>query len=55
MGRVLIAELDGPPDADTERAWLDEAQRCHREVVEGKLRPIFGEEVFESLRARLRR
>ena len=52
--RVLIAELDGPADADVERAWLVEAQRRYREVGEGKVQPVPGEDVFESLRARLK-
>ena len=38
--RALIAELDGPAEPDVERAWLEEAQRRHREVVEGKVQPI---------------
>ena len=53
--RSLIAELDGPPDADVEGAWLKEAQRRHREIVEGKLQPIPGERVFANLRAHLKR
>jgi putative addiction module component (TIGR02574 family) len=53
--RALIAELDGPADPDVERAWLEEAQRRHREVVEGKVQPVAGERVFENLRARLKR
>ena len=53
--RALIAELDGPADADVEIAWLKEAQRRHREVVEGKVRPVPGERVFANLRARLKR
>jgi putative addiction module component (TIGR02574 family) len=53
--RSIIAELDGPPDADVENAWLKEAQRRHREIVEGKVQPIPGERVFENLRARLKR
>lgn len=53
--RALIAELDGPADPDVERAWLEEAQRRHREVVEGKVQPVPGERVFENLRARLKR
>lgn len=52
--RALIAELDGAPDADVERAWLEEAQRRYREVIEGKVTPIPGERVFESLHARLK-
>lgn len=53
--RSLIAELDGPADPDVETAWLKEAQRRHREVVEGKVQPIPGERVFANLRARLKR
>jgi len=53
--RLLIAELDAPADADVERAWLEEAQRRHRELVEGKVKGVPGERVFENLRAHLRR
>jgi len=53
--RSLIAELDGPPDADVEGAWLKEAQRRHREIAEGKVQPVPGERVFANLRARLKR
>jgi len=53
--RSLIAELDGPPDADVDSAWLKEAQRRHREIVEGKVQPIPGERVFANLRGRLKR
>jgi len=53
--RALIAELDGVPESDVERAWLEEAQRRYREVVEGGVQPVSGERVFENLRARLKR
>jgi putative addiction module component (TIGR02574 family) len=53
--RALIGELDGPQDADVERAWLEEAQRRHQEVVDGKVQPVPGEQVFANLRARLKR
>lgn len=53
--RALIAELDGPADADVERSWLEQAQRRHRELVEGKVKAIPGDPVFENLRLRLRR
>lgn len=53
--RSLIAELDGPADAGVEAAWLEEAQRRHREVVEDKVRPVPGDRVFANLRARLKR
>jgi hypothetical protein len=52
--RSLISELDGPADADAERVWLLEAQRRYREVLEGKVKPVLGERVFESVRARLK-
>jgi putative addiction module component (TIGR02574 family) len=53
--RSLIAELDGPADTDVEAAWVKEAQRRHREVVESKVQPIPGEQVFANLRERLKR
>jgi putative addiction module component (TIGR02574 family) len=53
--RALIAELDGPPDADAERAWVQEAQKRRREIVDGKVQPVPGERVFENLRSRLKR
>ena len=53
--RSLIAELDAPSDDDVEAAWLEEAQRRHRELVEGKVKGVPGERVFENLRSRLRR
>ena len=49
--RSLIAELDGPADADVEKAWLREAQRRHREIEEGKVTMIPAEQVFANLRA----
>ena len=53
--RSLIAELDAPADADVEGAWLEEARRRHREMVEGKVKGVPGERVFENLRSRLGR
>ena len=53
--RSLIAELDAPPDPDVEHAWLEEAQRRHRELIEGKVKGVPGERVFENLRSRLGR
>jgi len=52
--RALIAELDGPADADAESAWLLEAQRRYREVRDGKVKPVSGEGVYENVRARLK-
>ncbi len=53
--RSLIAELDGPAAADVEQVWALEAERRHREVVEGKVKTIPAERVFQSLRARLKK
>lgn len=53
--RALLAELDGPVEADVERAWIEEAQRRHREIVDGTVQPVAGDRVFENLRARLNR
>lgn len=53
--RSLIAELDGPPDSNVERAWLEVAKRRHRELLEGKVKAVPGDEVFERVRARLKR
>ena len=53
--RSLIGELDGPADADIDRAWLIEAQRRHREIAEGKVKPVPAQRVFRNLRARLKK
>jgi putative addiction module component (TIGR02574 family) len=53
--RSLIADLDGPADADVEQAWLIEAQRRHSEIAEGKVKPVPAQRVFESLHARLKK
>ena len=47
--RTLLEELDGPPDADVEAAWLDEAERRAREFESGQVQAIPGEEVFREL------
>jgi cell division inhibitor SulA/protein ImuA len=36
--RLLIADLDGPSDANIEKAWLQEAQKRYREITEGKVK-----------------
>ncbi len=50
--RALIADLDGPEDDGVEQAWLEEAEKRHRELIDGKVQGIPGERVFENLRAR---
>ena len=51
--RTLVAELDAPADPNVEKAWLEEAQRRYRELVEGKVKGVSGTLVFERLRSRL--
>jgi hypothetical protein len=51
--RALVAELDAPAVPDVEKAWLIEAQRRYRELVEGKVKGVPGTLVFERLRSRL--
>lgn len=53
--RSLLADLGGPEDARLEQAWLDEAERRHRELLDGKVQGISGKLVFENLRTRLKR
>ena len=53
--RALIAELDGPADTGVDAAWVKEARRCHREIVEGRVQPVPGKRVFANLRKRLKR
>jgi hypothetical protein len=53
--RVLIADLDGPPDADVDRSWLDEAERRDRELESGAVASIPADDVFREARALLRR
>jgi putative addiction module component (TIGR02574 family) len=53
--RALLEELDGPPDADVERAWLEEAQRRSHELDTGAVQAIPAEEVFARARAELKR
>ena len=57
--RVLISDLDGPSEADfdvdVENAWIAEAKRRHRELVEGQVKGVPGKQAFETLRARLAR
>jgi hypothetical protein len=52
---LLLEELDGPPDADVERAWLDEAQCRSHELDTGAVQAIPAEDVFAKARAELKR
>lgn len=52
--RALIGELDGPPDAGVDRAWLEEARRRQRELASGAVKGVPGRQVFDNLRKRLK-
>jgi hypothetical protein len=53
--RVLLEELDGPPDPDADRLWLEEIARRDREIDEGLVDTIPAEQVFADLKARFSR
>jgi hypothetical protein len=53
--RVLIGELDGPSEPGVEEAWIAEAKRRHQELLDGRVKGVPGEQVFENVRALLAR
>lgn len=53
--RLLIGELDGPPEPGVEKAWIAEAKRRHQELLEGRVKGIPGEQVFTIVRTLLAR
>jgi putative addiction module component (TIGR02574 family) len=52
--RDLVADLDGNPDSEVEKAWLEEAQRRLQELRQGVVEAVSADEVFKSARDRLR-
>ena len=53
--RSLIAELDGPPDAEAEQAWLKAARSRRKELMEGKVKGVPADQVFKKVRAQRKR
>ena len=51
----LIESLDAEDQARIDELWLAEAERRDREIEEGKVTAIPGEEVMEKLRSRYKR
>jgi putative addiction module component (TIGR02574 family) len=49
----LIESLDGPAEPDVEDAWRKEIEQRVRQVEQGEVELIPGEEVFARLRRRL--
>jgi putative addiction module component (TIGR02574 family) len=53
--RVLLEELDGPPDPGAEAAWLAEVQRRSREIDTGGVECVSAEEVFAQIESSLKK
>ena len=53
--RALIAELDGPADADADQAWLEESEKRLAEIDSGAVGVVPAESVFEEARSLLRK
>ena len=53
--RALWEDLDGPPDPGVDAAWLDEAKRRDAELDAGSVETVPASEVFQRLRASLKK
>jgi putative addiction module component (TIGR02574 family) len=53
--RALWEELDGPADRDVDAAWLAEAQRRDDELDNGAVPALPADEVFDRLKATLKK
>lgn len=51
LARELLESLDGLPEPEVERLWLEEAERRRLEVQAGNVLPIPMDEVFARARA----
>jgi len=51
----LLASLDGPDQKRINALWAEEAERRLKEIEDGVVTPIPGEEVMNRLRARYER
>jgi len=54
--RALILSLDADQESDPEiqQAWIEAAERRYQDYVDGKTKPVPGEEAFRRVRASLR-
>jgi putative addiction module component (TIGR02574 family) len=55
LAEDLIASLDGEDQETIDRLWLEEAERRDKEIEDGLVRAIPGEEVMRRLRSRYKR
>ena len=53
LALALIESLDGPADVDVEEAWRTEIERRIRQIENGDVQLLPGEEVFARVRRRL--
>jgi putative addiction module component (TIGR02574 family) len=53
--RALWEDLDGPSDRDVDAAWLAEAQRRDDELENGTAQALPADEVFDRLKATLKK
>ena len=53
LALAIISSLDGPPDKDVEKAWVDEIERRVKEVQDGTVELLEWEEVRKRIEARL--
>lgn len=51
----LLTSLDGPDQKRIDALWAEEAERRIKEIDDGVVTPIPGEDVMNRLRARYRR
>ena len=54
LAERLISSLDDHSDPDSERLWLEEAERRLDELLSGKVAGIPADEVFRKARSTLR-
>jgi len=55
LAEQLIASLDAEDQETRDRLWAEEAERRLKEIVEGLVKTIPGDEVMRKLRARYKR
>jgi len=55
LAEQLIASLDAEDQETIDRLWAEEAERRYKEIEDGVVKPIPGEEVMNRLRSRYKR
>jgi len=55
LALAIIDNLDTEADSDVEQLWLAEAQRRYEAYLSGEYKAIPAKDVFDKVRARIRR